>query len=59
MTAVALGKTALRQLSPADLVALDPVTADIAGVDLAYAATFPARGATESESESAYNSPGQ
>ena len=57
--AVALGKTALRQLSPADLVALDPVTADIAGVDLAYAATFPARGATESESESAYNSPGQ
>ncbi|MHB9146181.1 MAG: FMN-binding glutamate synthase family protein [Symbiobacteriia bacterium] len=34
---VALGKTALSQLSPADLVALDPQTAAIAGVDLAYA----------------------
>lgn len=35
--AIALGKTALSQLSPSDLVALDPQTAAIAGVDLAYA----------------------
>ena len=33
---VALGKTALNQLRPSDLVALDPQTAHITGVDLAY-----------------------
>ncbi|MGE5589513.1 MAG: FMN-binding glutamate synthase family protein [Bacillota bacterium] len=36
LTAQAMGKTALQQLRPSDLVALDPQTAAIAGVELAY-----------------------
>ncbi len=48
LAAQAMGKTALSQLRPSDMVALDPQTAAIAGVELAYR-PVPAQGVSSDQ----------